>query len=247
VDNSRTQSSARLEGKHAWFPKLDTSNLRVLSVDDHAIFRAGLRHVLHQLDESVEIVEANNLEQALGLAEEMQHGQERFDLVLTDLMFDGLGGPIDLKALCDAFHGTTVVVMSVKDRASDVRSAIQLGASGYIPKAASADVMISALRLILAGGVYLPPTLLDAPTASARPSRGDQSSILTPRQKEVLALLAEGKSNKAIAMELGLSPGTVKVHMTRIFKSLGVSNRTEAVIASAALLDTERKVGSDFE
>ena len=190
----------------------------------------------------MEIVEANSLDQALGLAQ----GQENFDLVLTDLMFDGLGGPIDLKALCDAFHDTTVVVMSVKDRASDVRSAIQLGAAGYIPKSASADVMISALRLILAGGVYLPPTLLDAPTRSPGPQRGDNSEMLTPRQKEVLALLAEGKSNKAIATELGLSPGTVKVHMTRIFKSLGVSNRTEAVIASSALLEKESTGSSEF-
>ena len=213
------------------------SNLRVLSVDDHAIFRAGLRHILRQLDENVEIVEANCLDQALGLAPQ-QH--ERFDLVLTDLMFDGLGGPIDLKALCEAYHDTTVVVMSVKDRASDVRNAIQLGASGYIPKSASADVMINALRLVLAGGVYLPPTLLDAPSGAQRPHRGDQSEVLTPRQKEVLALLAEGKSNKAIATELGLSPGTVKVHMTRIFKSLGVSNRTEAVIASSTLIDTQK-------
>ncbi|NQV61773.1 MAG: response regulator transcription factor [Alphaproteobacteria bacterium] len=213
------------------------SNLRVLSVDDHAIFRAGLRHVLRQLDENVEIVEANSLDQALALAPQQQ---ERFDLVLTDLMFDGLGGPIDLKALCDAYRDTTVVVMSVKDRASDVRNAIQLGASGYIPKSASSDVMINALRLILAGGVYLPATLLDVPPTTQRPQRGDQSEVLTPRQKEVLALLAEGKSNKAIATELGLSPGTVKVHMTRIFKSLGVSNRTEAVIASSTLLDTPK-------
>lgn len=220
------------------------SNLRVLSVDDHAIFRAGLRHMLRQLDENVEIVEANSLDQALNLAR--QQGQEHFDLVLTDLMFDGLGGPIDLKALCEAYHDTTVVVMSVKDRASDVRNAIQLGASGYIPKSASADVMISALRLILAGGVYLPPTLLDAPASVPRPQRGDDSEILTPRQKEVLALLAEGKSNKAIASELGLSPGTVKVHMTRIFKSLGVSNRTEAVIASSALLDSKKASDGGF-
>ncbi len=214
-------------------------SLRVLSVDDHAIFRAGLRHVLHQLDEDVDIVEASSLEQALALAEKHRQGEGRFDLVLTDLMFDGLGGPIDLKALCEAFHDTTVVVMSVRDRASDVRDAIQLGASGYIPKSASADVMTSALRLILAGGVYLPPTLLDAPDTAPKAAPSDQPDVLTPRQKEVLALLAQGKSNKAIATELGLSPGTVKVHMTRIFKSLGVSNRTEAVIASAAIIGAE--------
>ena len=191
------------------------SNLRVLSVDDHAIFRAGLRHILRQLDENVEIVEANSLEQAL--QHSRQQGEERFDLVLTDLMFDGLSGPIDLEVLCAAYHDTTVVVMSVQDRASDVRSAMTLGASGYIPKSASVDVMTSALRLILAGGVYLPPTLLDTPPASSyQPTRHNKSDVLTPRQKEVLALLAEGRSNKAIATELGLSPGTVKVHTTRI-------------------------------
>ena len=221
------------------------SNLKVLSIDDHAIFRAGLRHILHQLDENVEITEANSLEQALELATRHQQGQEHFDLVLTDLMFDGLAGPIDLGTLCEAFRNTTVVVMSVKDRASDVRSAIQHGASGYIPKAASADVMINALRLILAGGIYLPPTLLDAPATAPRTRDNNQNDVLKPRQKEVLALLAEGKSNKAIATELGLSPGTVKVHMTRIFKSLGVSNRTEAVIASAALIGTTN-IGGGF-
>ncbi len=220
------------------------SNLRVLTIDDHAIFRAGLRHILRQLDENVEIVEANDLDQALNLAQRQERTQAQFDLVLTDLMFDRLSGPIDLKALCEAYHDSTVVVMSVKDRASDVRSAIQLGASSYIPKSASADVMISALRLILAGGVYLPPTLLEAAPDTAQPRRGGKLEVLTPRQKEVLALLAEGKSNKAIADRLGLSPGTVKVHMTRIFKSLGVSNRTEAVVASSAVKDVE-KVGDD--
>ena len=221
------------------------SNLKVLSVDDHAIFRAGLKHILLQLDENVEIVEANSLEQALGFTD--RHAQEPFDLVLTDLMFDGLSGPIDLEALCNAYHDTTVVVMSVQDGASNVRAAIKIGASGYIPKSASADVMINALRLILAGGVYLPPTLLDTPPPTTyQPTRSIKSNVLTPRQKEVLALLAEGKSNKAIATELGLSPGTVKVHMTWIFKSLNVSNRTEAVIASAALLDTTRSTGEEL-
>ncbi|MDP6344256.1 MAG: response regulator transcription factor [Alphaproteobacteria bacterium] len=208
------------------------SKLTVLTIDDHAVFRAGLRHVLHQLDDEVEIVEANSPQEGLELAD------GDFDLILTDLLFEGVGGAIDLSELCRAFDDKPVVVMSVKDRASDVRNAIQCGASGYIPKAAPADVMIGALRLVLAGGVYLPPTLLDAPGPSARErGDGDTSDILTPRQKEVLALLAEGKSNKAIAGELGLSPGTVKVHMTRIFKTLGVSNRTEAVIASAKLIN----------
>lgn len=213
-------------------------SLRILVADDHPLIRVGLWHILRQLCEDLDLVEVENLSETLGqLAED-----ERFDLVLLDLLMPGMNGYTSLQQICERVPGTPIIVISVKERADDVSKAIRAGAVGYIPKSLSPDKLLSALRLILAGGVYLPQRLVgggegldDRQTGTGlRHIAGAEGrmSQLTPRQREVLTLLAEGKSNKEIAGELGLAAGTVKIHVSSILKVLNVSNRTLAVIAA---------------
>lgn len=213
--------------------------VRLLIVDDHPLFRVGLWHLLNQLAEEIQIVEASNVEQALE-----QLAGAPFDIILVDLMMPGMGGFEDLRSICEKAAGTPVVVVSVRERAEDVKNAITSGARGYIPKSSSPEVLVQALKLVLSGGVYLPPHLLGVQPGMAAsassvaretfPAKGVLGR-LTPRQREVLALLAEGKSNKEIASELGLAAGTVKIHVSSIFKALNVNNRTLAVIAANEL------------
>jgi len=217
---------------------MNSRTLRLLVVDDHPLFRVGLWHLLNQLADNIQIVEASNVEQAKA---QLVDGSD-FDIVLVDLLMPGMEGFENLREICQMVAQTPVVVVSVKERAEDVRGAIDAGAMGYIPKSSSPQVLVQALKLVLSGGVYLPPHLLgvahsvsDAWTETreaVEPALNGPLGRLTPRQRQVLSLLAEGKSNKEIASELGLAAGTVKIHVSSIFKALNVNNRTLAVIAA---------------
>ncbi|PWC56405.1 response regulator transcription factor [Azospirillum sp. TSO22-1] len=211
--------------------------MRILIGDDHVLFREGLRRLLEQLKEGSVFVEASNFDEML----EICGGGETFDLILTDLRMPGWPGFSGIEALREKQPQGKVVVVSASEAHHDVRDALEHGAAGYIPKSSSVKIMLSALDLIFSGGVYVPPTVLREGTAAdaggeARagampPADPALEQLLTQRQREVLERLREGKSNKQIAHELGLSEGTVKIHMTAIFKSLGVRNRTQAAMA----------------
>ena len=232
VNNTGTQMSDQ-DGKTGEKVK----NLRILVADDHPLIRVGLWHILRQLCENLDLVEVETLDDTLAALTE----DEPFDLVLLDLLMPGMSGYVSLQQICERVSGTPVIVISVKERSDDVTRAIRAGAVGYIPKSMSPDKLLSALRLILAGGVYLPQRLVgggesidDRQGGGLRQVAGAEGRLsqLTPRQREVLTLLAEGKSNKEIAGELGLAAGTVKIHVSSILKVLNVSNRTLAVIAA---------------
>lgn len=201
--------------------------LKLLIVDDHALFREGLCHVLRELDEQADILEAPDYERAL------QHAAAtpELDLVLLDLNMPGKDGFTALDSFATRYPTLPVVILSASSLRSDIQRALDAGAMGYIPKDTTSAIMLGALRLILAGGIYIPPNLAqaDTPAASDRPRN---RSALTPRQLDVLALLVQGISNKDIATRLGLSEGTVKMHVTSIFRELGVSNRTQATLAA---------------
>ena len=204
----------------------------VLLVDDHALFRSGMRMLLSDLDESVDFVEAASVEE-IG-------ADLRPDLVLLDLNLRGVSGAGAFARVRELLPEATVVALSGEEDPVLIRGVIEDGAAGFIPKASTPGVMIGALRLVLAGGVYLPPAVLGAPSPSTaragrEPDRGDALSALTPRQLDALLLAVRGKSNKRIARELDLSEGTVKQHLSAAFRVLGVSNRTEAVYATAEL------------
>jgi DNA-binding NarL/FixJ family response regulator len=202
--------------------------MRILVADDHALVREGLVHTLSELDPAAEIIEADSAEAVYAVLA----GGATFDLALLDLFMPGVEGFDLLTTVCDRMPDLPVVVLSASEDSSHVRKAIDCGASGYVPKSSGRDVMLSALRLVLAGGVYLPPTTLagGAEGAPAPVAAHLLLGSLTPRQREVLRLLGAGLSNKEIARQLGLSENTIKIHVTAILRSLQVSNRTAAVV-----------------
>lgn len=204
--------------------------MKVLVADDHGLFREGIRHLLADLGEAVEVLEAGNGAAALSCA--AAHAD--IDLVLLDLNMPDMNGFAALEQFGDRFPGLPVVILSAETRRADMQRALELGALGFIPKDSTGSVMLQALRLVLAGGIYVPPAL--APPAPGKAGAADAPAArLTERQREVLALLARGETNKEIAAHLDLSEATVKMHVTAIMKALGASNRTQAVLAAERL------------
>ena len=212
--------------------------MKILLIDDHPLLRGGMRYLLRSLDADLEMDEANNAAQALELV-----AARSYDLVLLDLKMPGLNGMAALAALRAAVPETPLAVLSAEDDPGVVRAAIEGGAMGFIPKSSTPEVLVQALRLVLAQGVYLPPAVLEAARSASSPATssveagaaGNVLSGLTPRQMEVLRCVIKGKPNKAIARELQVSEGTVKAHLSAVFQALGAHNRTEAVYAAAKL------------
>jgi DNA-binding NarL/FixJ family response regulator len=213
--------------------------MKVLLVDDHVLFRDGLKLLIGALDPKVETVNAGNCDEALAIADQTAD----LDLVLLDLHMPGRGGMEALALLRDQYPSLPVVVMSGDESTGTIQTAIDTGAMGFIPKTSSSAVMLQALKLVLAGGVYVPPSVLARPVSipsrsSAGPSGSDGTAgdcKLSPRQIEVLALLVKGRPTKLICRELGMAESTAKTHINKIFQTLDVHNRTEAVYATARM------------
>ena len=204
--------------------------MKILVVDDHVLIREALRGLFRDLRPEAIVLEAADAARAVALLAE----QPDVALILLDLSLpdrDGLGLLAELRA---RHPGISVVVLSgFADRANVMR-ALDLGALGFIPKSAGREVMTSALSLVFSGGVYIPPEILASNALTAKPQLPPSDLGLTGRQTDVLALMMQGKSNKAICRRLDLAEATVKNHVTAILKALGVSNRTEAVLAASA-------------
>jgi DNA-binding NarL/FixJ family response regulator len=217
--------------------------LKVLIADDHALLRDGLISALVGLgEEAATCYEAEDAAQVM----DALATHPDLDLILLDLFMPGANGFELLSSICDEAPGVPVAVLSGSEDIAHMRKALDCGASGFIPKSSDRDLMLSALRLILAGGVYVPSDLIQAGAQAAEglaPAASDSArtvATLTARQQEVLRLLVQGRSNKQIARELGVSQNTVKVHVAAILRSLGAANRTEAV---ALARDLELKPG----
>lgn len=211
--------------------------MKILVVDDHVLIREALRGVMKELVGEAAIVEAPDSRQAMQRIAE----HPDLDLILLDLNLPDRSGFDMLAELRERHPAISVVMLSACNDRDDITKALDLGALGFIPKSAPREVMLSALKLIFSGGIYVPPEILSRVHAapSVRPRAGPPPSLaeigLTERQMDVLALMMQGKSNKAICRTLDLAEPTVKNHVTAILKALKVSNRTEAVIAAGAL------------
>ena len=200
--------------------------MKILIADDHALFREGMCHVLGELAELEALLQASNSESAL------RHAADNpdLDLVLLDLNMPGKDGFAVLDTFANRYPALPVVILSASNQRSHIQRALDAGALGFIPKDTTSAVMLSALRLVLSGGIYVPPSIAITEEPESTKAQHDDQHF-TPRQMETLALLAQGCSNKQIARHLSLSEATVKMHVTAIFKTLGVSNRTQAVLA----------------
>ncbi|MEJ2308289.1 MAG: response regulator transcription factor [Gammaproteobacteria bacterium] len=210
--------------------------MKLLTIDDHALFRQGLKFLLTDLQNDLECIEAESLAEALALDD-----KKSIEFILLDYHLRDSKGEELLSKISDAFENAVIVVLSGEENPQRIRNIIDQGAAGFIPKSSTQDILIAALKLILAGGVYIPAVAINAsPLTADKPSVTTESleggiNSLSQRQLEVLRRAVQGKSNKVIARELFIAEGTVKAHLSAAFRALGVSNRTEAVYAASRL------------
>ena len=205
--------------------------LRILIADDHELFLDGLKMALNDLDDDL-IIDVVHSHSEL---QEKADGKTQYDLILTDLAMPGITWHESLRLLKEHNPETPIAVLSAVYDREIVLQAVDIGAAGFIPKTSSNKIILSAIHLILSGGLYLPSELLGDSNQKVTRASGEVKSLLTPRQLDVLRLMGQGKPNKIIARELDLSEGTVKLHVTAILKALNVINRTGAVISARNL------------
>jgi two-component system nitrate/nitrite response regulator NarL len=218
-----------LRGKH---PVNDIRAMKLLIVDDHPVLCEGLAALLRQAGPDTAVLLAGDSGQGLSIAD----AHLDLDAVILDLAMPGIDGMSAILEFGKRRPQLPVIVLSSSEDPRDVRRALASGALGYIPKSASPQTVLAALQLVLSGHVYVPTLLLNetgsTPAEPAGDSRPEAGARLTERQIDVLRLLCDGHSNKAIGRMLGLSDKTVKAHVTAIFKTLNVVNRTQAAAAA---------------
>lgn len=208
--------------------------MQFLIVDDHSIVTMALGMLLKDYDgEKNQVFTANTKEEALELAN--NYG-DTADLMILDLSMPGVEGTSLMEEIVASHPTLKILVMSGLQDQHSVVKVLQMGAAGFIPKSLDAALLTAAIRFVLNGGVYIPVKLLAQAQRTGlltakEPKQSSTSSVhLTERQKEVLMLLAKGAPIKRICKELDLSEGTVKTHVTAIYRAFGASNRTEALL-----------------
>lgn len=222
--------------------------MKILIADDHRLVIEAVKSKLSELQNDIEFVLAMSVDELFASA------ADDIDLALIDLNIPGANGHAHIDELRRRHPAVPVIVLSGYEDPAIMRAVLDRGVLGFIPKAYSPEVMLSAVRLVLAGGAYVPPMLLSglsltspapaggaesgtARTAAGSPTLEHLRKVLTERQVEVLQLLSQGKPNKLIGRSLGISEGTVKIHLAAIFRALNVRNRTEAVVAAQSLTE----------
>jgi DNA-binding NarL/FixJ family response regulator len=199
--------------------------MKILHIDNHAIFRAGIKNILKPLDTTIEFLEASDLQTALTVISSHQD----IDLLLIDLSLPDSDELNHLKNLRCHIPTTPAVVLTAFQDPIHIKTALKVGLAGYIPKSATSTTLISALRVVLEGGRYTPRVATLHPIPGKIISPVHLSHKLTKRQREVLSLMADGLPNKTIACKLFISEATVKGHVTAILMTLGVNNRVQAI------------------
>jgi two-component system, NarL family, response regulator len=198
-----------------------SGKIRVLVVDDHPLMRVGIAAMINAQEDLVTVAEAESGEQALKL-----YAQHHPDIVLVDLRLQGMGGVELIQTIRKSEPEAKFVVLTAYEGDENIHQALEAGARGYLIKGMPHDALIDALRRVYAGSRYLP-----RPVEKILESRMYDSD-LSPREREILALIVDGKTNKEIAAELGIARATVKCHVSVIFSRMGVEDRTQAAVAA---------------
>jgi DNA-binding NarL/FixJ family response regulator len=199
----------------------EISKIRVLIVDDHPIMRVGIAAIIEATPDMTTVAQAGSGEEAVELFE-----KHLPDITLMDLRLPGMSGVEAIRTLMARHPNAKFVVLTTYEGDEDIHQALAAGARSYIVKGMPHEALVSALRRIHAGGRFLPP-----PVSRALNSRIPNSS-LSSREREVLDLIVRGKSNKEIAVELGITESTVKCHVSVILMRLNVTDRTQAVVTA---------------
>lgn len=206
--------------------------MKVLIADDHALFRDGLSMQLEKLKSDSVVFQAGSFSQALKILND----EKKLDLIIVDLDMPDMGWEEGLAAIRQHAGGARYVIISASENPRDIRKSLEAGACGYLPKRSDPKILTRALQLVLDGGTYLPPSVLEPNPALSGSERNSatapvsNSKGLTPRQLQVLGFVAQGMSNKQIAYEIGVSEATVKLHINALLRSVGATNRTQALI-----------------
>lgn len=223
--------------------------MKILIADDHELFLKGLEFILQENLKNIQITSANSYTEIFQQLDQNDY----FDLVITDLAMPGANWLNAITKIHETLPETPIIIISAVFDKEILKQTLDIGVAGYIPKTASNNLIVSAINLVLAGGVYIPHELLYTTKAStlsiekqndeinslknlekiSLPPSSSSEKRLTERQIDIVKCIAEGLSNKQIAYKLNLTEGTVKVHITVILKVLNVKNRTSAVIEAA--------------
>ncbi|SAK51225.1 response regulator transcription factor [Caballeronia ptereochthonis] len=238
--------------------------MRFLVADDHELIRQAVKSLLRGIDPEAQFDEADNWDTLAAAA----RPEANHDLAIVDLHMSGMASASSLAALLKANPALPLVVLSAEESVDEMRAVLAAGALGFVPKREPANVMLKAIELVLSGGAYVPIEALSligtgASNASgaARPSSAEPSwpirstpaaplephhvhlmENLSPRQREIMRLVHRGCTNKMIARELQVAEGTVKVHLSVIFRALGVRNRSSAIALINGWLQTGRSL-----
>jgi DNA-binding NarL/FixJ family response regulator len=200
------------------FAETTAPKANVLIADDHALLRTGVANIINQEPDLLVVAEAANGVEAVDMFE-----RHHPDVTLLDLRMPEMEGVEAVRQIRDRDPQAKVIILTTYDTDEDITRALKAGAKAYVLKDISAEALITCIHDVLAGKTYL------APAAAAKLAEGVMHMHLTPRELTALKLMADGKSNKEIANELGISDRTVKTHLGHLFEKLGVTSRTEAV------------------
>ncbi|MBB3393585.1 response regulator transcription factor [Rhizobium sp. BK060] len=211
-----------------------TTAIRVAVIDDHPLFREGVTRSLSEIDGFQIVAEGSTKDDAINVAENLQP-----DVLLMDISMPG-GGLNAIAPILETVPLQKIVMLTVSESSDDVTAALNSGAKGYVLKGVGSRALAEIIRSVAAGESYVAPALsarLLSSRSSPAPRRSSAIVALTPREQQVLQLVASGLSNKHVARKLDLHEKTIKHHMTQIMAKLGVANRTEAAMALRDAID----------
>ena len=212
------------------------STVHIVIADDHALVRGGMDVLVKSIIPDVQTSQSYDFSSTIKLLEEL----ENVDILLLDLLMPGMNSIDSVRYICKKWKDLSVIIVSAKEDINLIKDILQAGAVGYIPKLCSPELMMNAIRLVLSGGIYIPSSVLNISNefktdpiinknSNKYIKKSENKNNLTKRQTQIINLISSGKSNQAIASELDLAVGTVKMHISRMFKQLGVNSRTEAL------------------